>query len=210
MYKTYAILNDYFGERLHMNYTNTDAFIMSIESDDLYIELKSQPQLRDLIDFSSIPANHPSGVGEPNDQRSGVVGYFKDECSRNIITEFVALKPKAYSFTTCAPTLYDPAHIDAPAPMIKSKQVAKGIARSTIKQKLRHETYLEMFRESELQRLPNRAIRSKLYQVYSIEVKSEACIRSMIKDICLQIWRTVRRIRSLMHLDTIKSQLKKL
>ena len=171
MYKTYAILKDYFGERLHMNYTDTDAFIMSIESDDLYVELKSQPQLRDLIDFYSTPANHPSGVGEPNDPRSGVVGYFKDECSENIITEFVALKPKAYSFTTCAPTLYDPAHPDAPAPVIKSKQVAMGIARSTIKQKLQHETYLEMFREGELQRLPNRAIRSKLHQVYSIEVQ---------------------------------------
>ena len=108
-------------------------------------------------------------MGEPDDPRSGVVGYFKNQCSGNIITEFVALKPKA--FTTCPPTLYDPIRADAPAPPVKSKQVAKGIARSTIKQKLRHETYLEMFREGPLQRLPNRAIRSKLHQVYSLEVE---------------------------------------
>ena len=101
MYKTYAKLKDHFGPRLRMIYTDTDAFILIVESDDLYTELKSQPLLRDFIDFSSIPANHPSCVGEPDDPRSGVVGYFKDECTGNIITEFVALKPKAYSFTNC-------------------------------------------------------------------------------------------------------------
>ena len=153
-----------------MGYTDTDALLIIVESDDLYVELKSQPQLRDLIDFSSIPADHPSDIGEPNDTRSGQVGYFKDECSGNIITEFVALKPKAYSFTTCAPTLYNPDQPEAPPPTIKSKQVTKGIARPTIKN-LRHEMYVEMFREGEIQRLPNRAIRSKLHQLYTIEVE---------------------------------------
>ena len=88
---------------------------MTIKSDDLFVELKSHPHLCDLIDFSSIHANHPSGVGEPNDLRSGVVGYFKDECSGNIITEFVALKPNTftYLFTTCAPTSYDSHQPDA-------------------------------------------------------------------------------------------------
>ena len=171
MYKTYATLKDYFGERMHMCYTDTDAFILHIKSDDLFVELKGQPALRDLMDFSVFPANHPSGVAEPNDPRAGVVGYFKDECSGNVITELVAIKPKAYSFTTCEATLFDPEHPDAPPPAIKHKQIAKGIARATIKQKLRHDTYLEMFREGELQRLPNRAIRSKLHRVYTLEVQ---------------------------------------
>ena len=142
MYKPYAILKDDFGDRFHMDYTDTDAFIMSVESDDLYVELKSHPQLGDLMDFYSNSAIHSSGVGKPNDPRSGNVGYLKDECSENITPELVTLKPKAYSYTTCAPTLYDPGRPDAPAPTIKSKQVAKGIARSTIKQKLKHETYI--------------------------------------------------------------------
>ena len=171
MYKTYATLKDYFGERMRMCYTDTDAFILHIKSDDLFVELKSTPVLRDLIDFSVFPANHPSGVSEPNDPRAGVVGYFKDECSGNVITELVAIKPKAYSFTTCEATLFDPEHPDAPPPAIKHKQVAKGIARATIKQKLRHDTYLEMYREGPLQRLPNRAIRSKLHRVYTLEVQ---------------------------------------
>ena len=68
-------------------------------------------------------------------------------------------------------TLFDPEHPDAPPPAIKHKQVAKGIARATIKQKLRHDTYVEMYREGPLQRLPNRAIRSKLHCVYTLEVQ---------------------------------------
>ena len=43
MYKTYAILKDYFGNRMRMGYTDTDALIIIVESDDLYVELKSQP-----------------------------------------------------------------------------------------------------------------------------------------------------------------------
>ena len=171
MYKTFATLKDYFGERMHMCYTDTDAFILPIKSDDLFVELKSQPVLRKLIDFSVLPANHPSGVSEPNDNRASVVGYFKDECSGNVITELVAIKPKAYSFTTCEATLFDSERLDAPPPAIKHKQVAKSIARATIKQKLRHDTYLEMYREGPLQRLPNRAIRSKLHRVYTLEVQ---------------------------------------
>ena len=171
MYKTYSTLKDHFAERMHMCYTDTDAFILHIKSEDLFVEIKSHPALRDLMDFSVIPANHPSGVSEPNDPRAGVVGFFKDECSGNIITELVAIKPKAYSFTTCEPTLFDPEHPEAPPPKIKSKQIAKGIARATIKDRLKHDIYLEMFREGVLQRLPNRAIRSKLHRVYSLEIQ---------------------------------------
>lgn len=171
MYTAYAQLKDYFGNRMRMCYTDTDAFILHIKSDDIFVELKSHPELRDMFDFSVIPPSHPSGTGEPNDKRAGVVGYFKDECNGKPITELVSLKPKMYSFTTCEPTLYDPEHPDSPPPPIKHKEVAKGIARATIKNKLTHESYLKMYNEGPLELLPNRAIRSKLHTIYTIEVE---------------------------------------
>ena len=64
-------------------------------------------------------------MGKPDNPRSRVVGYLKDECAENIITEYVSLKPKAYSYTTCPLTLYDPTQPGAPALSVKSKQVAK-------------------------------------------------------------------------------------
>ena len=51
MFKTNAILKDYFGDRFLMGYTDTDALLLIVKSEDLYVEIKSQPQLRDLIDF---------------------------------------------------------------------------------------------------------------------------------------------------------------
>ena len=206
MYKTYATLKDYFGERMRMCYTDTDAFILHIKSDDLFVELKSQPALRDLIDFSVFPPITRAESAEPNDPRAGVVGYFKDECSGNMITELVAIKPKAYSFTTCEATLFDPEHPDAPPPAIKHKQIAKGIARATIKQKLRHDTYLEMFREGELQRLPIARFDPSCTACTRSRFRSAACTRTMTSATCSIISRTDRRIRTRMHTDITRFQ----
>lgn len=67
MYKTYAVLKDYFGERMRMYYTDTDAFILHIKSDDLFVGVKGQHALRDLMDFFVFLANDPSGVAKLND-----------------------------------------------------------------------------------------------------------------------------------------------
>ena len=75
-----------------------------------------------------------------------------------------------YSITTCDPTPYDPEHPDAQPLPIKHKEVAKGISRATIKNKPRHRTYREKYKEGPHQRLPNRAIRLKLHKVYLIKV----------------------------------------
>ena len=79
-----------------------------------------------------------------------------------------------YYITRCEPTLYDPKNPNALPPKIKNKEVAKGISRATIKNQMRHDMYLEMFHEKPLQRLINRAICSKLHNVYSIEVEKRS------------------------------------
>ena len=73
MYKTYATFKDYFGKRMRMCYTDTDAIILHKKSDDLFVELKSMQIMRNLIDYSVFPDNYPSGFSEPNDPRAGVV-----------------------------------------------------------------------------------------------------------------------------------------
>ena len=98
MYRTYATLKDWYGQKMRMLYTDTDSLIMQFFTNDLYKELLDVPQLRRLFDFSEIPANHPSCLGTFGDPNKGKVGFFKDETKGNPITEFVALKPKMYSF----------------------------------------------------------------------------------------------------------------
>ena len=118
------------------------------------------PQLRNLFDFSEIPANHPSNLGFPDELHKGIVGYVKDETKGNPIIEFVALKPKMCSFKVCECQAFG-----SNVPLrVCVKLVGKGIARATLK-KTTHQQYLEMFQEREASKVTNRLITSKLHQV---------------------------------------------
>ena len=117
--------------------------------------------MRVLFDFSEIPANHPSHLSFPDDPNKGKVGFFKDETKGNPIIEFVALKPKMYSFKVCECQTVD----SNTQPRVRDKQVGKGIARATLR-KTTHQQYLEMFHECVGTKITNRRIASKLHQVF--------------------------------------------
>ena len=161
MYRTYATLKDWFGPRMRMLYTDTDSLILQFFTGDLYRELLDVPQVRRLFDFSEIPANHPSHLSSPDDPNKGQVGFFKDETKGNPIIEFVALKPKMYSFKVCECQEYG----SNAEPRVWDKQVGKGIARATLK-RTTHQQYLDMYQEREATKVTNRRIASKLHQVF--------------------------------------------
>ena len=106
MYKFYALLKDAFGDKVRMLYTDTDSFFLQFFVDDLKQALVSKRGVLDAFDFSEVPPNHLSRLH--SDAQAGEVGYFKDECKGSPIVEFVALKPKMYSFTVMDAEEYDP------------------------------------------------------------------------------------------------------
>ena len=69
-----------------------------------------------IYDFSDYSKDHHSGLF--SDDNKKVIGKFKDEANGKIITEFVGLRAKMYSFTTDD---------------YESKK-AKGIKRSAVKE----------------------------------------------------------------------------
>ena len=169
MQRTYATLKDHFGQNMRLLYTDTDSFILQFFTDDLYKEILEHQNIRNLFDFSEIPANHPSGLSTPNDPNKGIVGFFKDETKANPVIELVALKPKMYSFTVaecCQPG-------SNAIPKVKSKQVGKGIARAALRTTT-HEQYLDMFQEREATKVTNKRIGSLLHQVYTMSVEKRA------------------------------------
>ena len=87
----YDVLKPMYGERIKLVYTDTDSFVIHIETDDLYEDLK---QISDYMDFSDYPKDHPNY----DTTNKKVLGKFKDEMHGNIIAEFIALKPKMYAF----------------------------------------------------------------------------------------------------------------
>ena len=77
--------------KVELIYTDTDSFIIHVETDDIY---KDMLEYKNLYDFSEYPKNHPNY----DITNKKVLGKFKDEMKSLIITEFIGLKPKMYSF----------------------------------------------------------------------------------------------------------------
>ena len=77
--------------KVELIYTDTDSFIIQVETDDIY---KDMLENKNLYDFSEYPKDHPNY----DITNKKVLGKFKDEMKSLIITEFIGLKPKMYSF----------------------------------------------------------------------------------------------------------------
>ena len=74
-------------------YSDTDSFVYEIRSNDFYADLQKKPAIKDLFDFSNLPAEHELYDGS----NARVTLKFKDEMGGKLISEFVGLKPKLYS-----------------------------------------------------------------------------------------------------------------
>ena len=73
---------------------DTDSFIMNIKTNDFYEDIASEFENR--FDTSNYEVNRPLPTGK----NKKVIGLMKDELGGKIITEFVILMPKTYSFLT--------------------------------------------------------------------------------------------------------------
>ena len=87
----YEHLKNKYNNKVELIYTDTDSFIIQVETDDIY---KDMFEDKNLYDFSEYPINHPNY----DITNKKVLGKFKDEMKSLIITEFIGLKPKMYSF----------------------------------------------------------------------------------------------------------------
>ena len=87
----YNHLKNKYNNKVELIYTNTDSFIIHVETDDIY---KDMLENKNLYDFSECPKDHPNY----DIKNKKVLGKFKDELNSKIITEFIGLKPKMYSF----------------------------------------------------------------------------------------------------------------
>ena len=75
-------------------YMDTDSFMMNIKTNDFYEDIANDVENR--FDTSNYEVNRPL----PKGKNKKVIGLRKDELGGKIITEFVTLRPKTYSFLT--------------------------------------------------------------------------------------------------------------
>ena len=94
----YEFWYDYMKPKYNVNvklcYMDTDSFIMNIKTNDFYKDIANDLEKR--LDTSNYEVNRPLPTGK----NKKLIGLLKDELGGKIITEFVTLRPKTYSYLT--------------------------------------------------------------------------------------------------------------
>ena len=146
--------------KVELIYTDTDSFIIQVETDDIY---KDMLEDKNLYDFSEYPKDHPNY----DIINKKFLGKFKDEMKSLIITEFIGLKPKMYSFN----------YIDNN--IILNNNVHKGVKNSI---SLKHDEYKRSLYKEEL-----------IYkEFYNLQLNKQNIYLDKIKKIALNPFESKR------------------
>ena len=95
MYKFwYDYMKPKYGNRVKLCYMDTDSFVMNIKTNDFYNDCANDVEKR--FDTTNYECNRQLPIGK----NKKVIGLMKDELGGKIITEFVTLRPKTYSYST--------------------------------------------------------------------------------------------------------------
>ena len=90
----YDYMKPKYNNDVKLCYMGTDSFIMNIKTNDFYKDIANDVENR--FDTSDYQVNRPLPTGK----NKKIIGLMKDELGGKIITEFVTLRPKTYSFLT--------------------------------------------------------------------------------------------------------------
>ena len=90
----YDYMKPKYGNEIKLCYMDTDSFIMNIKTNEFYEYIANDVESR--FDTSNYKVNGPLPTGK----NKKVIGLMKDELGGKIITEFVTLRPKTYSYLT--------------------------------------------------------------------------------------------------------------
>ena len=90
----YDYMKPKYGNNVKVCYMDTDSFVMNVKTEDFYKAISNDVEKR--FDMSNYEVNRPLPTGK----NKKIIGLMKDELGGKIITEFVTLRPKTYSYLT--------------------------------------------------------------------------------------------------------------
>ena len=142
-----------YGDNVKLCYTDIHSFIMNIKTEDFYKDIANDVKKR--FDTS----NYEVDRSLPTGKNKNVIGLMKDELGGTIITEFVALRPKTYSYLTddC-----------------KEDKKAKGTKKCVIKRDLKFNNYKDCLLNDKVVLKSQQRFKSKKYDVYTENVNKIA------------------------------------
>ena len=90
----YDYMKPKYNDNVRLCYMDTDSFVMNIKTNDFYKNIAHD--VYNGFDTSNYGVNRPLPIGK----NKKVIGLMKDELGGEIITEFIALRPKTCSYLT--------------------------------------------------------------------------------------------------------------
>ena len=135
-----------YDNNVRLCYMDTDSFIMDIKKNGVYKDIANDVENR--IDSSNYEVNRPLPMGK----NKTVIGLMKDELGGKIITEFVTLRPKTYSYITDDD---------------KEDKKAKGTKKCVIKKMIKFNDYKKCLLNDEVILKSQQRFISKKHDVYT-------------------------------------------
>ena len=90
----YDYMKPKYNDNVRLCYMDMDSFIMNIKTNDFYKD--TSDNVGNRFDTSNYEAKRPLSIRKSKK----VIGLMKDELGGEIITDFIALRPKTYSYLT--------------------------------------------------------------------------------------------------------------
>ena len=142
-----------YDDNVKFCYMDTDSFIMHIKTKDFYKDIANDVEKR--FDTSSYEVNRSL----PKGKNKKVIGLMKDELGGKIMTEFVVLRPKTYSY------LMDDGG---------SHKKAKRTKKCVIKRILKFNDYKGCLLNNEIILKSQQRFKSERHDVYTEEINTIA------------------------------------
>ena len=149
----YDYMKKKYGDMVKLCYMDTKSLIMNIKTKDIYKDIARDVEER--FDTSNYDVDRPL----PKGKNKKVIGLMKDELGGGIIIEFVALRPKTYSYMTDE--------------FIEMKK-AKGTKKCVIKKMLKFEDHKKCLFDNEPMLKSQQRFKSENHQVYTENINKIA------------------------------------
>ena len=158
----YDYVKPKYGDDLTLCYMDTDSLVCHIKTNDFYTDIADDVPTR--FDTSAYCPNRPLPIG----LNKKVIGLMKDGLGGAIMTEFVALRPKLYSFR----------QLDG-----AEDKKCKGIKKCVVKKTLSFDNYKNYLFNPDAIYRSQLMFRSSKHKVHMIEVNKVALNRDDDKRI---------------------------
>ena len=146
----YNTLKKTYSDKIQLLYTDTDSVIIHVQTEDIYQDMA---QNLDDYDTSNYQADHPLF----STANKKVIGKFKDELGGKVMTEFVGIRPKMYSYAG-----------------EESGKRAKGVKKRVLRKTISHDDYRTCLLEKKVYACDMPGLRSYKHTIHGETVHKVA------------------------------------